>query len=148
MKVLAYQGRGWVSKSIQWQTRSPWSHVGILLDNNRVVEAWHRGGVCLHDHIGSVHSPGTKVSVFSIEQEFNEAQVEDWLLEQIGKDYDFRSVARFVSRRTAPANDRWFCSELVHAALPFLLERIKSARVSPRDIVMSPLLKLEQVRTT
>lgn len=144
MKILAYQGISLVSKAIRWQTRSPWSHIGILLSDGRTVEAWHKGGVVISANQRKNHTIGTKIAVFRIDFEFYEEKVEASLLSEVGKKYDFRSVFRFVSRRNAPADDRWFCSELAHAKLPFLLERVNSAHVSPRDLVMSPYLKLER----
>jgi len=147
MKVLIYKGRGLISRAIQWQTRSPWSHVALLLNGWRTVEAWHRGGVVISDTPGTLHAKGTEIAILRIEYDFNRIEAEDRLLAELGKDYDFHSVLRFISRRDAPADNKWFCSELVHYTLPFLLARVNSSHVSPRDIALSPYLKLEEVIT-
>jgi uncharacterized protein YycO len=145
MKVLAYKGKGAISKAIQWQTRSPWSHVAILLDNGETIEAWQKGGVRICGSPGENHAAGTEIAVFGIDYKFDEATATARLLAEVGKKYDFSSVLRFVTRRDSAADNKWFCSELVHAILPFLLARINSAHVSPRDIVLSPYLKFEKI---
>jgi hypothetical protein len=67
-------------------------------------------------------------------------------LSAVGRGYDWWSIIRFVSRRRMPHNDRWFCSELVFAALSHagvrLLERIAPWEVSPGLLSISPLLRL------
>lgn len=146
MKILAYRGRGLISKAIQWQTRSPYSHVAIELPNGLVIEAWHKGGVSQSPSYRTLHTGGTKVDVFGIDIKFDLHRVERFLTEQIGKKYDFNAVARFISRRDEPADDKWFCSELVLAAMPFLLRHIPPSHTTPRDITLSPYLTRETSR--
>ncbi len=148
MKILAYKGTGLISKAIRWRTRSPWSHVAVLLPDQRVVEAWHRGGVVLASSLSENHAPGTEVSVFAIDYEFDRDAVTQSLLAEVGKKYDLLSVLKFVTLRQATADDRWFCSELVLAKLPFLLGQVWPSHTSPRDIVLSPYLRLEEVVKT
>ena len=143
MRILAYKGVSLISKAIRWQTRSPFSHIAVELDDKTVVEAWHKGGVVHTSSFRAVHTPGTEVVAFNIIQPYNAYEVERFLLDQVGKKYDFQSVFRFVSRRKAPANDKWFCSELAEAAFIEgglrLLNGLPSEH-SPRDTVMSPYL--------
>jgi len=143
MKILAYQGISPISRAIRWQTRSLYSHIGVELDDGTVVEAWHKGGVQRSRDFAAIHTRGTLVDVFGIGPDIDSDAAEKWLLEQVGKAYDFRSVFRFLTRRHAPANDRWFCSELAESACLIggvhLLNGTPSEH-SPRDIVMSPCL--------
>jgi uncharacterized protein YycO len=145
VKILLFKGKSLISRLIQWQTRSPYSHVAVQLNDGRIVEAWHIGGVgYLTEH---THTPKTEIDVFKIEGEYNILAVEKFLSAQIGKKYDFRSVFRFVSRRDAPADDRWFCSELVVTAFymgGLDLLRGAPSMMSPRDIAMIPRLQFER----
>ena len=151
MRILAYQGISWVSRVIRWQTRSRYSHIAIEVADNHVYEAWHVGGVQLNAHFRAVHTAGTMVDVFAISAHFDPLRVRHFLDAQIGKRYDFRAVARFLSRRNAPADDRWFCSELAVAAFRAggldLLARIPPSHVSPRDVIISPHLDHVAIRT-
>lgn len=145
MKILAYKGTGLVSKLIRLQTRSEYSHVAIQLLDGTVVEAWAAGGV---RHVASpleAHKSKTEIDVFLLTEEFDSGAVLQFLNSQLGKKYDFRSIFRFLTRRSSPLDDRWFCSELVLAAFRMggleLLARVPSSEVSPRDITISPLLR-------
>jgi hypothetical protein len=69
-----------------------------------------------------------------------------WAKDELAKDYDYGMVARFVSRRQASRteSDKWFCSELVFAALRKagieLLRDVEPWAVSPGLLAKSPLL--------
>lgn len=150
MKLLAYHGKGIVSRMIQLQTRSPYSHIALQLDDGTVIEAWHVGGVRHNADWTTIHGKGTSVDVFRFNEEslcqFDEGKVLAWLQKQLGKKYDFLSVFRFLSKRKALKNDRWFCSELVEQAIiegGGQLLNGEPAHHSPRDTVMSPCLILE-----
>jgi uncharacterized protein YycO len=145
MKILLYRGRSWVSWLIQKQTRSIYSHAAVELDNGSIVEAWHKGGVRRIFHPQEGHTPGTPVDVYGIEAEYDAAMVQAFLKTQIGKKYDFWSVGRFLTRRKSPANDKWFCSELVVRAFReggLALINGQPSEHSPRDVALSPYLRL------
>jgi uncharacterized protein YycO len=140
-RVLLFRGRGIVSGLIRWQTRGQYSHAAMLLPDGRVLESWEGAGVRiteLRDWAG--------VDVYEVPW-MTAAQWQTAIAlatKHVGKKYDWWSVIRFVSRRKMPANDRWFCSELVFHALQAagvnLLERIDPAEVSPGMLALSPLL--------
>ena len=147
MKILAYQGESFISKAIRFQTRSKYSHIAVMLDDGSVIEAWHKGGVQKSSDFSTLHDPGTKVDVFRIDGEYDKYQVERFLRDQIGKKYDFLSVARFLSRRKTLHNDKYFCSELAEYAFAFaglLLLNGNPSEHSPRDTVLSPHLIFEE----
>jgi len=148
MRILAYKGISPISKAIRWQTRSEFSHIAVELDDGSVVEAWHKGGVQHARNFRENHTAGTRVSAYNIAWKFNEPAAVEWLLEQTGKKYDFSSVFRFMTRRDAPANDKWFCSELAETAMlkgGLRLLNGNPSHHSPRDTVMSPILTISEV---
>jgi len=166
--IASYQGKGKISRLIKWQTRSSESHTAWLCRDGSLIESWQKRGV---DHVpntsslaatlGVNHTPGTMVRLFRIEpqpsillspEKFD--MIEGFLRQQVGKKYDWRSVARFVTRREEHPNDKdkWFCTELVFAsvleAAIALLARTKAHEVSPGMLLRSPLLvELAHVET-
>lgn len=155
MKVALYSGLSAVSRLIRWQTRSCYSHAALLLDGGAVIESWHRGGCDLHPHLGTVHTPGTPVDIFSVEglDAAAAARARNYAEMHLGDRYDWMGVVRFVSRRPHRPSGRVFCSSLVAGALlsagvPLLL-RAPAHHLSPRDISLSPrLTHLRTVLTT
>ena len=141
--ILLFKGRGIVSGLIRLQTRSVYSHAALLYpDNCTLIESWQGKGVrrtTLIDWEGvdAFIVPGMMEAQWKEAFRFAEAQ--------IGMGYDYRSVARFVSRVAAGENRRWFCSELVFAALHHagvdLLARIPAAEVAPGHLAWSPLIQ-------
>lgn len=153
MKILAFKGKSLISKAIQWQTRSDYSHVGIELSDGTFYEAWHKGGVIVSKDYRALHTPGTPVDVYEplFRLGDREDDMREFLNKQVGKKYDFHSVARFLSRRESPENGKWFCSELVLVAAEIgglHLLNIEPWRASPRDVTISPLIGLAGRRVT
>ncbi len=167
IQFIAYRGTSMVSWLIRWQTRSCYSHIALRFTEDlwvqmgdgrekrigagNVIEAWQTGGVALHGHAGTVHTPGTRVDVFEYAQDLSltEAQVmAGFLVRQLGKAYDFMGVARFLTREPVDhwRRNKWFCSELAfEMALTGgrpLLARCAAWEVPPRDVPRSTALKL------
>lgn len=145
--VLLFRGRGFVSRLIRWQTRSCYSHAALLLPDGRVVESWQGAGVRI-----TRLEDWQDVDVFDVAG-MTPAQWERaiaFALRQVGHGYDYWAIVRFISRERMPENNRWFCSELVFAAIEDggvrLLERIKAWAVSPGELRVSPLL-IQRTRT-
>lgn len=139
--VLLFRGRGFVSAAIRWQTRSPYSHAALLRPDGRIVESWQGAGV----RIKTV-ADWADIDAFDVVgmTDLQWGLALDFCEELVGRGYDYKAVLRFVSRRPAADNERWFCSELVFAALQSagvdLLARIDAASVSPGMLAWSPLL--------
>lgn len=140
--ILLFRGRGIISSLIRWQTRGIYSHAAILMRDGRIVESWQGDGVrvkTLKDWEG--------IDCFEVP----ELTSEDWdraikfCLDKVGEGYDYSGVLRFVSRRKTGANQSWFCSELVYAALHYaganLFRDIQPDEVSPGLLAISPLIK-------
>ena len=152
MKILLYQGVSILSRLIRWQTRSEYSHAAIELFNGEVIESWRKGVTLGHD-FGSNHTRGTVVDRFEVigMSSFQQLKASEFCKTQLGKKYDLAGVARFVTRRDEPADDKWFCSELVcaaceHAGFPLL--HLPPSYTSPRDVSISPYLKRIGTRIT
>lgn len=143
-KILLFKGGDPISWVVQMQTRSPYSHVGLLDTCGRcVIEAYPGTGV--RRRILSLDDEA-RIDAYDVagltEQGYKQALA--FAKSQLGKKYDWRGVLRFVDKLPARENDKWFCSELVHKSLSTagvrLLERIPSAEVSPAMVAWSPLL--------
>lgn len=143
--VLLFHGRGLISAAIRLQTRSEYSHAALLMPDGQIVEAWQGAGVrvkALTDWSG--------IDIYDVprlyQYQWNDAI--DFALRQVGQGYDYKGVLRFLTRQDTPENGKWFCSELVFAAMQFaglnLLERIPAAEVSPGMLRLSPHLELRK----
>lgn len=144
-----HRGTGLVSKAIQWQTRSPYSHASVMCRNGCGIEAREGKGVRITADWLKFKAPGEQVDLFVVD--VTEAQansIEAFLLEQVGKKYDWTMVARFITRRqeSRDSSGKWFCSELVFAAFQQagvdLLRDTQPWEVSPGLLGKSPLLRL------
>lgn len=119
MIVVLFKGRGLMSRLIEWQTRGDYSHAAIFdEDTGTLYESWQTDGV--HKKADwNVHNDPT-VDFFKFQHTKEEAEtIRAFLESQLGKKYDWLGVVRFVSRTQlkADAKEKWFCSELVTAAL-------------------------------
>jgi uncharacterized protein YycO len=147
MKILLYKGKSIISRLIKIQTRSKYSHAAVMMHDGSVIEAWAAGGVRRIPNPFEGHTKGTPIDVYTVEAGYNSDLVEQYLSKQIGKKYDYKSVGRFLSRRSAPDNNKAFCSELVLEAFrngKLKLLNGNPAEQSPRDVGMCPYLKFEK----
>jgi uncharacterized protein YycO len=143
-RVLLFRAGGPIGKLIGWQTRSPYSHAALLdTDGITIIEAMQGHGVrrrpltladlkhCDVFDVANLTADGWERAL-----QFAHAEV--------GSGYDYRSIFRFLTRRAAGSDTRWFCSELVFAALQEarvnLLERTHAWAVAPGHLAWSPLL--------
>ena len=159
IRNLQYRGLSLVSRLIRWQTRSIYSHTAIMFSDGMGIEAWQRplphGEVAGFDDPWERHTPGTQIDVFEIKprlaNRFDEEAARQFAIEQIGSHYDWRGVWRFVDRRPAEENGKWFCSELVSAVCAAggvqLLMRIPDSHVSPALIPLSRALRYAETIT-
>lgn len=140
--IALFKGNGLISAAIRWQTRGPYSHAAVLTREGTFVEAWQGAGVRekqLHNfsNIDLYDVPGMVDSQWD--------GVISFMRSQIGKGYDYWAIIRFISRRNMPANDNWFCSELVFEAMTrnnvHLFLRIVASAVSPSLLGISPRIE-------
>ena len=144
-RVALFNGDGVVSWLIKKQTRSKYSHAALLLPGttNQVIESREFKGVRLHTLDESDYQLIDWFAIPSMSDADYEVAI-NLFKEQLGMPYDYWSVARFVTKKPARENGKWFCSEAVHKMLADagtrLLARIPSAEVSPAHLGISPLL--------
>lgn len=145
VRVALFRGKGIISALIRWQTWSKYSHAAIVMPDGYIVEAWHTGPGVRR----KLPSSTDGVDIFNIQglTEDQSAIAEKFALDQIGTKYDYFGVFRFLNRRKVGDNGRWFCSELVYAALKnagvhLLSPDTEPSRVSPGLLGRSPLLFL------
>ena len=140
-----------LSRLIQWQTRGPYGHAALVNHAGDLIEALQGAGV-IHDSISKYHSSDYDlfrvVPMINIDQKYYDP-LKGWVFaeNQVGKPYDYTMVFRFVTRRqeTRETSGKWFCSELVFAALKRaglpLLARTQPWEVSPAMLARSPFLQ-------
>lgn len=144
IKVRFVDGSGFVSNFIKFWTWSDWSHVDVWTPNGW-LGARSDGGVQVRDWD---YTKFEKEEIRAITLDIKtEANIMNWLHNQIGKPYDYLAVAGMPFRKDWRSDERWFCSELVAAAFAQagaeLLDADQFNRVTPRDLYLSPLLKAQ-----
>lgn len=144
-RVLLFRGTGLIGWLIKWQTRSPYSHAALLYPDGRtVIEAREFRGV--RHHVLTAKEWAT-VDAFEV----TSMDAEQWAAafakaeSMLGQGYDYWAVLKFVSRRPARQNGRWFCSELVCNVLASvgcaLLERMPCHETHPGHLRLSPKMR-------
>jgi uncharacterized protein YycO len=143
--IYAWRGVSWISAAIRWQTRSEYSHVAIALGGVLYEAREFRGTIKRAVEVADLR----EADRFTLRAHPAPEQVQcmrEFLEKQVGKPYDYRMVARFISRlqETRKSRGKWFCSELVFAALQVggvhLLARTEPWEVSPGLLTRSVLL--------
>lgn len=149
--ILASKGKSLPSKIIRWwQFGYPYTHIAYvleLMEDPYVIEAWK--GEVRKGFFSAHHTKGTEFAIFSVEVLPSQKEaIEGFLLEQIGKKYDWLGILGFPFRsKNLQDPDRWFCSELVFYAFKQagvgLLRDTHPSEVSPRLFLKSPFLRFE-----
>lgn len=126
---------------IRWQTRSEYSHASVRINDRQIIEAVEGQGVIV--------SPLPSLELadrFEVNTSMEQAiAIKQFLFAQVGKNYDYTMVARFLTRRqeTRKSTGKWFCSELAFAAFMHagvaLLARTEPWEASPGLLAKSPL---------
>jgi uncharacterized protein YycO len=149
-RVLLFRGRGPIGWAIRTQTRTKYSHAALLLpDGKTIIEAWQGSGLFLRNN--GVHektiTDWSDVDAFLVDgmrpEQWDKAL--DFARQQVGKGYNYRGVARFLTRTSSTEdNGLLFCSQLVFASIAAggvrLLERIEAEAVAPGHLAWSPFL--------
>lgn len=149
--IALYRGKSIVSKLIRWQTRSEYSHAAWLCEDGSVYEAWN-SGFERNLNLGKAHLPGTVIDLFDIDGLTPEKRrvIEAYFDGELGAPYDYWGVLKFLSRRDAPSDDRWFCSEVVTSGLYRAGLHIFNPgfappwKVYPGELAFSPLTKFHR----
>jgi uncharacterized protein YycO len=155
--ILLYRGTGFVSRLIQWRTKSVYSHVAVVVgtDMNLAIESntGSQAGVRALD----LRKLDVKaVDAFRVQpgHAFKPEKVISYLVECLGCNYDLPGVVWLGVLKTLNMKEKanrfqinrdYFCSELVYAAFHAagldIVPQIGAAEVtSPGDIARSPIL--------
>lgn len=142
MHLCLHRGRGIVSKLIEWQSRSKFSHASMLFSDGVVIES--REFVGVHRLPKLVNRPGEIIDVFEVlTNQKQEHAIRSFAEAQVGKRYDYRSIVRFMTREpvTNWQMNNWFCSELAFASFDAggirLLNTIRAWAVNPGHLSLS-----------
>lgn len=153
--IAFYKGISPFSRLIRFATWSEYSHASWI-DNNYAfeIEAWSKGVTTGKPFTN--HTPGTVVDLFDVPLPADlRAAAVRFLQSQLGKPYDWAGILGFATHRAqrnpaimtvaaADAMTKWFCAELIFAALAFAqfhpLFRIPQYKVTPGLLSYSPRL--------
>ena len=128
-----------LSRIVCWATWSPFSHVDLLLPDGRVLGSEWDTGVTIRNQ----RRDYTRIARLTADIPFDAYY--DALMTQIGKPYDWSGVIGIMAHKEWQKKNSWFCSELQAWAAEQcgvrLLRRTDVSRVTPRDLLISPLLK-------
>ena len=158
--VILCRGTDWISRLIQWGTRSEYSHVAVCVDGgmNLAIEAY----------AGLVRAVDTrklaKYDVFQVKPEhtYNLVPTLAFLVDKLNNRYDYAGViylgimkglSRIGIKKARKISNLWqkdrdyFCSELTYQAFAVgggldIVPQVASADItSPGDIAQSPILE-------
>jgi hypothetical protein len=142
MIICLHKGKGIIGNLIKWQTRGEYSHASIMVNPYLLYESREFKGVQFsitpNEDIDYYYLPlslGDENKIFQLIEKYH------------GAKYDYKMVARFMSRRGASSDtrDKFFCSELVFDILArsdlYLFNNTEGWEVCPSMLARSPLLE-------
>jgi len=138
MKLLFSRQRHIGSLGIRLVTWSTWSHVDIIVGENKIISANARHGVS-YDTLDYRLNNSSKAVIVDIPLP-DEKSAELWGSSQIGKKYDWVGVAGLGFHREWDNEDKWWCSEFAlgyakHGGfIPFREKYLR--RVTPEHLWM------------
>jgi len=146
IRIAQYKGKSLTSKVIKFKTRGVYSHTAIMLDDNKIVEAWQGSNkVRIIKSLSDGHKPGTEVDIYYLNAtQSQQVLFVEFVMKQLGKKYDYKGILGFVLNRNIHGQDSWFCSELFMAACDYagivILRNTTPWQTSPSLITKSPKL--------
>lgn len=124
------------AKALQLGLMSRWNHVGIEVDG-MIYDATFKDGVAVRS-IDSFCKYSKNVEAITLELP-DEDKAVAFLMDQVGKPYDWKAICAFPFRKNWNNHDAWFCSEL---GAEFCIQggirlRLDPNRVTPRDLYLA-----------
>ena len=110
MKLAFRKPVDFIDRLIAIITRGPYCHVSVVY-GDMVISSEKKNGVTKHafeDH--------AICDILEIKTS-KEKEIIDFLEKEIGSNYDLCGALRFILPFLKPSSDKWFCSELIVAAL-------------------------------
>lgn len=145
--VVAFQGRGFISRAIRLWTWSRISHVGIVYDPETLVESTQMDDASGVRRVGLVDlanryiAQGGRISLLPLStlrrHRLGVKSMCGWLDSAIGRRYDYWQVARLITPIWPQRPNDWslFCSELVAMAhRAGHLYNVNPSEMTPADI--------------
>lgn len=145
--VLAFQGKGFVSRAIRLWTWSRISHVGIVYDSHTMVESTQMDGAEGVRHVNTVDlankyiEQGGRIALLPLSalnrHRLGVKSMRGWLDNAIGRRYDYWQVARLITPFWPQRPNDWslFCSELVSMAhRAGYLYDVNPSEMTPADV--------------
>ena len=156
-RFLAYRGVSFESRVVQfftWAGLKGVSHIAIKpLPCTDVVEAW-QGSVQHSADYRMLHTKGTSVDVYRYinPPALDTAGAYVWLMEQVGKPYDYLGILHFIDRHSGNDSGVWFCSELAAAyarrlGMPLFSDQAPDYKITPVMLTYSPVIYKEKTIT-
>lgn len=131
MKVIFGKDHSITSYLIRIFTWSKYHHVGILLDDGRVLESTTKEGV----HFSSVEDFKNRYTDYKICEVPSKRGWEDRAMKHLGRPYDWGAIFGLVLRKDWDNESRWFCAEHTAEAMG-IFNREYVERVTPQHILM------------
>lgn len=119
------------SLAIRAFTWSRWSHVGVILDDDLVIDSTLEYGVSV-TRLKDFTSLYPQWHICKLPCR-DKTLAHRFLRSQLGKPYDWTAIAGIAIRRDWQEPDSWFCSELV-AASTGLFRHDYVRRITPEDL--------------
>ncbi len=144
IRIAQYKGVSFTSNMIKRVTRGEYSHTAIMLEDDRIVEAWQGcNKVRIINELSDGHKPGTEVDIYLVDMGSKQEENFRAFVElQIGKKYDYMGLVGFYFNSGIHNESKWFCSELFAAACRYagvaLLNNMDPYQVSPHLASVSP----------
>ncbi len=133
VKFHFYEGKSRISKLIKWRTRGKYSHVAVEI-GDKVIEAWN-GKVRLTTDKMKLHTPNTPITTICLEVSDTLGRGwESFLLDQVGKKYDFWAIMSFIGTGSRQNSKRWFCSELANTFFDYMFCEETKELISPQRL--------------
>ncbi len=144
VKLLFTKTRTMESAAVRFVTWSQYSHVDLVTRSGLAVGAVLGQGVVQVPLDVRLAKASRYAFAYVVADSY---AVEAFVDQQLGKPYDLTALIGMMARRDWQKDDRWFCSELVAAALKRTGSAIvckDTGRVTPQDLLESPLLTLAE----
>ena len=148
--IAAYFPSSAIGQAITGVTGGFASHVALQFSDGVVFEAVDRGFVRAASLVEN-HEPGTMVALYRYKETITpemEARARKFCESIEGKDYGYKTLLGFpLHPELDPERDKWICSEALAMACwaigdDWRLQRCAAHQIAPRDICISPLLRV------
>ena len=123
----------WLLRAVMW---SRWSHSALYDDSDGVVyDSTFLGGGVRATPVDQFLGHYSRYELRPIPMQIPDDLARSWLVDQVGKPYDWTALLSWIVRRNWQDEDAWFCSELTEAFIDLFAAprfRERASRITPR----------------